>query len=263
MGGRWLGDSAVARMVPGNLGDLVQVGMMLRALDVIDRKVDDDRVLKAYVEHKGKPRRTLELERKTRFREMFAEVEFDPDVTEDDERGMWLCLQDLIAEDLIPDTGFLKDVCLKVRKIPDLGGQYSDLSKMLIIREYGTFVHEYAHALDYARGSLSHKEEFATALISYRMVFDWNVRNMEDRSRDGYFRSPEECFARCFEMYVMRHHGPCKLLRPYYPEWAYPKSGVLNGFVDRYFDALCGRKSRARRLSASHPASSPCPSSPP
>ncbi len=239
IGGCWMGERMVARMQLRNDSDIVQTGLLLRALDIIDRKVDDDRVLYAYVDLKGKPRRTRELERKTRFNDVFFDVEFDPMVTENDERGMWLCFQDLLSEDLLPDIMFLKEVCLKVRRIPDLGGQYASVSKLLIVRDYGSFVHEYAHALDHHMGRLSGKKEFAPILALYRHEFDRLVKDLQSRPDSRYYKDPMECFARCFEMHVMRRHGACKLLRPYWPEWAYPGDPKLAEMVDSYFDGLC------------------------
>ncbi len=242
IGGCWIDGQMVARMRLRHDSDIVQTGLMLRALDIIDREVDDERVLYAYVDLKGKPRRTRELERKTRFNDVFFDVEFDPMVTENDERGMWLCFQELISEGLLPDIWFLKEVCLKVRRIPDLGGQYAGMSKLLIVKDYGAFVHEYAHALDHHMGRLSGKKDFAPILRLYRSEFDRLGKDRDDRSEDGYYKGSNECFARCFEMYVMRRHGACKLLRHYYPEWAYPEDPNLAMMVDEYFDRLCQGK---------------------
>lgn len=239
IGGRWMGETMVARMMLLEDDDIVQTGLMLRALDIIDRRIDDDRVPYAYVDLKGKPRRTRELERKTRFNDVFFDVEFDPMVTENDERGMWLCFQDLLSEGLLPDIMFLKEVCMKVRRIPDWGGYYTSLSKLLIVRDYGSFVHEYAHAYDYSMGRLSGKKEFAPILSLYRAEFDRLVKGREIHPDSGYYKKPTECFARCFEMHVMRRHGACKLLRPYWPEWSYPEDPKLAEMVDGYFDRLC------------------------
>lgn len=242
IGGSWMGGTMVARMRQQEDSDIVQTGLMLTALDIIDREVADERVPFAYVDLKGKPRRTRELERKTRFNDVFFDVEFDPMVTENDERGMWLCFQDLLSEGLLPDIMFLKEVCMKVRRIPEWGGYYTSLSKMLIVREYGTFVHEYAHAYDFSMGRLSDRKEFAPILSLYRHEFDRLVKVLQDRPDSGYYKEPTECFARCFEMYVMRRHGPCKLMRQYWPEWAYPGDSELAEMVDGYFDRLCRGK---------------------
>ena len=42
-------------------------------------------------------------------------------------------------------------------------------------------------------------------------------------------------------MYVMMRHGPCILLREYYPKWAYPDDPTLKDEICEYFDRLCGK----------------------
>ncbi len=241
LGGRHMVPNMVERMPFRDDKDIVEVGKLLKAMDVIERKVDDDRVRKTYLDLKGKPYRTLELERKTRFHTVFGRIEFDPKVTEEDERGMWLCFQELRNEGILPEIPGSKGLCFKVRRMSDYGGQYVSSPKFLIICDYGTFVHEYAHALDHAMGLLSSRTGFANILKHYRQLFDRDGKDRRNHSDDNYYKSRAECFARCFEMYVMMRHGPCILLREYYPKWAYPDDPTLKDEICEYFDRLCGK----------------------
>lgn len=242
LGGSPLIEKMESRMSARDDRDIEEIGIMLRAMDVIDRRIDDDRIRKTYLELKNKPFRTLELERRTRFRSVFGYIEFDPVVTDDDERGMWLCFEELRNGGLLPEIPSSKDLCFKVRRMSDWGGLYVQSPKLIIVgaNDYGSFVHEYGHAFDYAMGGLSRSRGFAHVLKRYRQAFDAECAEAGDSSMSEYFRSPAECFARCFEMYVMMRHGPCILLRDYSPKRAYPKDSALRRDICAYFDGLYG-----------------------
>lgn len=241
LGGSELSDRMESAMQSRDDRDIVEIGIMLRAMDVIDRKLDDDRIRKTYLELKNKSFRTLELERRTRFRSVFGYIEFDPKVTDDDERAMWLCFEDLRDSGLLPEIPTARELCFKIRRMSDWGGLYVSSPKFIIVgaNDYGSFVHEYGHAFDDAMGHLSSGRRFAPILRRYREAFDEECAKVKDYSNSDYFRGSRECFARCFEMYVMMHHGPCILLRDYYPKRAYPDDATLRRDICVYFDRFC------------------------
>lgn len=222
--------------------DIVQIGKVLKALDIIDRITDDPRVNMECLRLKRKPRATYALERRTEFRTVFGDVDFSSKVMEKDEVSMWRCFKDLRDRNLLPEIPGSRDIVLKVRNIRGAAGRYYPLPKFMVVDDYGTFVHEYAHAYDYAMGSLSRGSGFSDILARYRFAFDAEciAQGAEDVDL-VYYKDYAECFARCFEMYVMMHYGPCILLRDFRPRWAYPGDSKLRRDICIYFDRMFGR----------------------
>lgn len=226
----------------GSDSDIVQIGKVLKALDVIDRRIDDPRVNIECLRLKRKPRATFALERRTGFRTVFGDIDFSPKVTEEDEASMWRCFSDLRGRNILPEIPDSREIVFKVRNISGAAGRYYPLPKFIVVDDYGTFIHEYAHAYDYAMGLLSSEPEFSDILARYRSAFDAEciAQGVEDNS-PAYYKDCEECFARCFEMYVMMHCGPSILLRDLYPKWAYPGDPRLRCDIRLYFNRIIGR----------------------
>lgn len=223
-------------------GDIVQIGKVLKAMDVIDRKVDDKRVDAELLRFKRKSKSIMDLERRTGFLTVFGTVDFCSKVTAEDEESMWRCFKELRDSGILPPIPNSKDLVFKVRHLKRLNGVYYRDVRFLVVDGYGAFVHEYAHAFDHAMGRLSQDTCFMGILEEYRTELDAECSKRGIVcDNPGYYRCPTECFARCFEMYVMMLRGPSILLGEHYPVWAYPESPALRRDIRVYFDAICGR----------------------
>lgn len=101
-----------------------------------------------------------------------------------------------------------------------------------------SFCHEYGHYLDYnfADQPLSLKPEFRQLLMQAATIRATSQKELD------YYLTPTECFARCFEVYLIRRNlqncliaDKKTLLRPEY--------SCFNGqTVDQYFSKLFNRK---------------------
>lgn len=221
---------------------IVQVGKLLKAMDIIDRKTDDTRVDEEILRFKRKSKELRTIERESMFNTVFGGVDYNNKVTAEHDRDMWRCYKGLRDVNILPEIPNSKDVVFKVRRGKGWAGRYHSAIKFLVVDSYDSFVHEYAHALDYIMGNLSQRYGFAHILERYRKELDAECSKRDIMCPDPvYYKRPTECFARCFEMYVMMHSGPNILLRSFYPEWAYPEDPILRKDICVYFDGLCGK----------------------
>lgn len=102
---------------------------------------------------------------------------------------------------------------LRFRKLGQLraSGVYFPLFKCisLDIRDVSSFVHEYAHAIDFSRqGVLSLDKEFSSIVSGYSLKYDTILaRGVEDvdyyKRKSDYFKSTTEVFARGLEYYLI------------------------------------------------------------
>ncbi|MEZ1268778.1 LPD1 domain-containing protein [Enterococcus faecium] len=119
--------------------------------------------------------------------------------------------------EVLPKTGN-KSLELRLRKLGNYRalGMYVPTNNTIAIdfRDYGddiggvgiqSFIHEYAHALDYSIGNgrlLSMSDDFRGIVMKYRENLNLNGQNSYVAKKGGYYTTPTEVFARAFELYV-------------------------------------------------------------
>ena len=116
--------------------------------------------------------------------------------------------KELDFEKLIP----AKNATLRFRKLGQHKalGMYYPAYKCLCVDIHSTssFLHELGHYIDFERNALSMQKEFLPVLLKYKEVFN-SKRNAGEKVPDyykrklGYFFTPTEVFARCFEIYIV------------------------------------------------------------
>lgn len=101
-----------------------------------------------------------------------------------------------------------------------------------------SFCHEYGHYLDYnlAEQPLSLKPEFRQLLIQAT-----NIHMIAQKELD-YYLTPTECFARCFEIWLIRRNLQNSLIADKSVLLRHEYSCFNGQTVDQYFDKLFNKK---------------------
>ena len=205
-----------------------------------------DRVPGMNVDLGGKSTRIKRLEESSPLRGCFDKVEFDNRMSNEEVEEIGRCFRELRESELLPAIPGGFHAAVRFRRYRNVRidsvvsrAWYSRRFRTVIVKsgEPGAFVHEYAHLLDHAFGNLSHGMCFNMAYLCY---CDEVRRNFGDRPFDkGYYFQREEAFARCFEIYIGRHHPKCTLIdsTPGCRE-VYPGSEFLGELVDMYFSMI-------------------------
>ncbi|HHE2623607.1 TPA: LPD1 domain-containing protein, partial [Enterococcus faecium] len=131
--------------------------------------------------------------------------------------------------EVLPETGN-KSLELRLRKLGNYRalGMYVPTNNTIAIdfRDYGddiggvgiqSFIHEYAHALDYSLGNgrlLSMSDDFRSVVMKYRENLNLKGQNSYVAKKGGYYTTPTEVFARAFELYVSEAGFKSALLKP-------------------------------------------------
>ncbi|MCZ2310489.1 DUF3991 domain-containing protein, partial [Enterococcus faecium] len=131
--------------------------------------------------------------------------------------------------EVLPETGN-KSLELRLRKLGNYRalGMYVPTNNTIAIdfRDYGddiggvgiqSFIHEYAHALDYSIGNgrlLSMSDDFRGIVMKYRENLNLKGQNSYVAKKGGYYTTPTEVFARAFELYVSEAGFKSALLKP-------------------------------------------------
>ncbi|ENZ9221956.1 LPD1 domain-containing protein [Enterococcus hirae] len=131
--------------------------------------------------------------------------------------------------EVLPETGN-KSLELRLRKLGNYRalGMYVPTNNTIAIdfRDYGddiggvgiqSFIHEYAHALDYSLGNgrlLSMSDDFRSIVMKYRENLNLKGQNSYVAKKGGYYTTPTEVFARAFELYVSEAGFKSALLKP-------------------------------------------------
>ena len=212
------------------------ISSSLRRLGVIKKGVTDS--MRLNTDLRNKTKMTMELERESRFLERFEDVEICNEAAPEQLDGMYSCFDDLVAAGLLPVIP--TPTCIRIRKriSRSMGAVYYHGTRTMVVSvDYtGAFVHEYMHAYDYNCGRPSLGSGFRKVLAEYRRLVRADSRIPERRK--AYYSRPEEAFARCFEMHLLRTTGPSVLLEDSTGKPGYPDDPTLANAADAYFDRL-------------------------
>lgn len=212
------------------------ISSVLRRLGVIKRGVTDS--MRLNTDLRNKTARTRALESESRFLERFDDVEICNEAQPEQLDEMYSCLDDLVSAGLLPSI--LASIGIRIRKriSRSMGAVYYHGTRTMVVSvDYtGAFVHEYMHAFDYNCGRPSLGNGFRKVLTAYRRLVRADDRIPERRR--AYYSRPEEAFARCFEMHLLRITGPSILLEDSTGKPGYPQDDGLAETIDRYFDEM-------------------------
>lgn len=196
-----------------------------------------------YMTKKNIPQKTVAAMEKSKFNEHFGYVEFDEDVDlklvkeiEND----FFALQTIFKQDKFVDHD------IRIRKLGRhrAAGLYFPYLKCMCVdlRYPSSTAHEYLHLLDYHYGELSMKYSFSKVLDRYCLLIGASETAQAKKGKYDlkYYQTPTEVFARCGEMYLVRHLGvDNSLVKP--DEglgFAYPDDEELNVLIKEYFDSF-------------------------
>ena len=212
------------------------ISSTLRRLGVIRKGVTDS--MRLNTDLRNKTKRTMELERGSRFLERFEDVEICNEAAPEQLDEMYSCFDDLVTAGLLPIIP--SPICIRIRKriSRSMGAVYYHGTRTMVVSvDYtGAFVHEYIHAYDYNCGRPSLGGGFRTVLAEYRRLVRADGRVPERRR--AYYSRPEEAFARCYEMHLLRITGPSALLEDSTGKPGYPGDRALADLADAYFEGL-------------------------
>lgn len=160
----------------------------------------------AYMTKKNIGKAVLEEMKKSPLLKYFKYVELDNDT--DIERYRLLCHQ---FEKDIRNLPRIPKVDLRFRKLGrhKANGVYFPVKKCIAIdiRTIDSFIHEYAHAYDFANKILSLEPEFYPIVKGYTEQYNkLSKGNDFYESKRMYYTTPTEIFARAFELYYMKNH---------------------------------------------------------
>lgn len=203
---------------------------------------------KSYMTKKNYSDKYLKAMAESKFNTFFGYVEIDSDCELQKVEELELEFRAL-AKELCLDKG--EDVSLRFRKLGNhkATGLYYPVLKCLCvdIRCPSSFVHEIGHMLDYENGELSAKYDFYELYEAYKNAVvsalskasdaEQAVYNGKGKYNLSYYFQKTEVFARCFEMYLLRHRGiNNSLLKPELETLPYPNTEKVNNLIKSYFE---------------------------
>lgn len=203
---------------------------------------------KSYMTKKNYSEKYLKAMAESKFNNFFGYVEIDADCELQKVEELELEFRAL-AKELCLDKG--EDVSLRFRKLGNhkASGLYYPFLKCLCvdIRCPSSFAHEVGHMIDYKNGELSAKYEFyelyeaykeaVNAALSKSSKEEQAVYNGKGKYNLSYYFQKTEVFARCFEMYLLRHRGVNNsLLKPELETLPYPDTEKVNNLIKTYFE---------------------------
>ena len=197
----------------------------------------------ALVDLHNKGNRVLEHERASLFRYVFPyKVEFDNAFDDETIAEMESSLSTLIGLGVLVTLN--PDTTIRFRRFSgNIEGLYvPSVRTVLISRNHiGCFIHEFAHALDHSRGSVSKTETFTPLYTRY--CEHVSRLNMERTFDSQYYFRRTEAFARMFESYIYSITGPNAIMRDVADSCFHVINGDLLIDIKRYFDSLLNRRS--------------------
>ena len=232
--------------------------MVLKTEDEADRAFENYRKVQGHTASvwqtlKNHTRINSESSLKSGFTNYFRFVEFDHD-----------CDLTMVEEDFYKDfetvvetyLGGWRDMDCEIR-IRKLGRHkaaglfFPELWCLCVdLRSPNSLMHEYGHLYDYAHGELSRKWEFFKLRECYSELLKEACKGKEGEMFGsskydlGYYLTPTEVFARCFEMWLTRSlRVNNNVVKPDRGKaFAYPESAELSRLIEDYFDREFGRK---------------------
>ncbi len=204
---------------------------------------------KAYQTKKNIPARTLKAMEESRLNEVFGYVEYDELV--DLDKVQTLINQFLAFRDAYMPGFDTSNVQIRFRRLGNYkaSGLYFPFHQCICVDvgKPDSFVHEYAHCLDYTleKGkNLSDRAEFAAIKRLYGYHLKQALRK-EKKKLSGkydlsYYLTPTEIFARCFEIYAVRILKlDCSICKPDSAMgFAYPQDKELEELIAAYYGKL-------------------------
>lgn len=202
----------------------------------------------SYMTKKNYSEKYLKAMAESKFNNFFGYVEIDADCELQKVEELELEFRAL-AKELCLDKG--EDVSLRFRKLGNhkATGLYYPVLKCLCvdIRCPSSFAHEVGHMLDYENGELSAKYEFHELYEAYKAAVNTALDKASDSEKAvyngkgkynmSYYFQKTEVFARCFEMYLLRHRGVSNsLLKPELETLPYPDTEKVNDLIKTYFE---------------------------
>ena len=211
-------------------------------LDEREEKYEKDNAKRArsFQTKKNIPKKILLAMQKSRFNEVFGEVEFDQDTDLDKmkeiENNFFYLNKILFHEN------DLKSYALRFRKLGNhnAAGLYYPTEKCMCIDldAPNSFVHEFMHLLDNKYGRLSRKHSFYNVRECYTKLLEntEECKYLKGKYNLKYYLTPTEIFARCGEIYVHRikHIENSSLVSS--EGFAYPEDAELENKIKEYFD---------------------------
>lgn len=210
---------------------------------------------KSYQTKRGIPQYILEEMKSSAFNDYFGYVEIDEEC--DVEKVRVIAEQFNLFKAQYLATFDFSSVSLRFRKLGNhkaSGLYYPHINCLCVdFRSPSSFIHEVGHCIDHLlgdRGDLSQKGDFYGVFHRYKELLYirmWdNAGGCKERLTGnskynlGYYLTPTEVFARCWEIYISRVLGlDFTLCKPdKEDEFAYPKDERLEEYIKTYFDRL-------------------------
>lgn len=203
---------------------------------------------KSYMTKKNIPQSHIEAMSNSKFNDYFGYIEFDEDTD--------LLKVEELTKEFISLAKYLRfskedEVSLRFRKLGNhkAAGLYYPYLKCLCvdIRYPHSMVHEYFHMLDYTRGKLSRSVKFQKVLNLYKKSLEDVVESLpadheyrlqlngKTKYNRSYYFQPTEVFARCGEMFLVRHLGINNSLVEIQNDFVYPINDELKQAYTQYF----------------------------
>lgn len=248
-------------LVPGSRWNDAKTSIVLDVFDVLvgayeeekrivefERQADKD-FAKVWQTKKNIPQKMLSKMENSSFNDWFGYVEFDEE-----------CDLEKIAEiekefqRTVNMLGVAKQdtVSVRFRKLGHhkAAGLWFPYLRCLCVdvRYPSSMIHEYFHMLDSLNGDLSEKYSFYEIRKRYEELVREDMKNASEEQKRvlqgkskynlSYYLIPTEIFARCGEMYMVRHRKVNNSLVKDDGEFGYPKDDILDRMISRYFDAM-------------------------
>lgn len=220
--------------------------------DEIRRQMDTD-YAKSYQTKKNIPAKHIEAMAASGFNQYFDYVELDEDC---DLSKVPELEKEFRALATYLNWGKKEEVSLRFRRLGNhkASGLYYPALKCLCvdIRSPHSLAHEYFHMLDYENGEASRGHKFGKVLYKYREELEKYIASLpgtdpvreqfqgKTKYSKTYYFQPTEVFARCGEMYLVRHMRVDNSLVKPDGGFAYPKSDDLMKAIVEYYDSFLG-----------------------
>lgn len=212
----------------------------------------------SYETKKNIPDKCVRAMARSGFNDYFGYVEFDEEC---DLRLMTELAKEYraVAKEIGLDRH--PEVSLRFRKLGQhkASGLYYYTLKCLCVdvRYPGSMMHETGHMLDYELGHISDTYDFSAIRdryeeLMYRFLKESDPEtakqlNGKTKYNLSYYLLPSEIFARCFEMYLVRHRAiDNSICRP--AGIGYPEDSDLEDMIFSYFDGLLGKQEEEEKL---------------
>lgn len=212
----------------------------------------------SYETKKNIPDKCVRAMARSGFNDFFGYVEFDEEC---DLRLMTELAKEYraVAREIGLDRH--PEVSLRFRKLGQhkASGLYYYTLKCLCVdvRYPGSMMHEAGHMLDYEMGHISDTYDFSGIREKYtELMYRFLKESDPDTAKQlngktkynlSYYLLPSEIFARCFEMYLVRHRAiDNSICRP--GRIGYPEDPKLDEMISVYFDKLLEKQEEEEKV---------------